>query len=543
MPLLTLSPDGHFAAFVVRDGSVRLWDMKTGHPSSVLPATGKGAVNGLAFSPDSRSLATIAFDQSVTLWDVASGQARSLYGPPDAASAGGMSREIVFSPDGKTLAWTSQRGIPLCDLTSGRVRDDYPDDRAPCDAIAFSPDGKTLAAASSQRGGAFQAAFVPVIILRDGVTGTAKAALQGSPSLISGMIVSPDGKTLASASHRFVLLWDLPRAQYRVTLRHDAPVVNSRSMSFAPDSKTLATCDFGGVKLWEAASGRLIGSIPPSDPNCKPVSLSFTPDGRSLVIVDEKYGLATWEVQGSRFVAAPAHDDMPSLQGTWRLTRSHGGNMDVPGVESTWSIEGDKLTVSQTITVRGILRYDPSKSSGRDEKTYQGVDGFVASGVYSLQGESLRMYEPEVPGAALPASVPEEPTTGYRLEEWKRQGAPGKYLLDGTWRMTKSRSGPSKVAVLDSTEATIVINGGTYEQKKKDVFGGTLTIETATDPKRFDLSVMFPAVLRGRGRMLGLYRLDGDRLIVTESVSRRPVAISDAAGEFGEYKVFDRVKP
>ena len=65
---LTFSPDGRRLATADAEGTVKLWDVRTGLEVLRLPVH-EQAVTGLAFSGDGKMLYTAGTDGSVKLWD------------------------------------------------------------------------------------------------------------------------------------------------------------------------------------------------------------------------------------------------------------------------------------------------------------------------------------------------------------------------------------------------------------------------------------------------------------------------------------------
>jgi WD40 repeat protein len=120
--------------------------------------------------------------------------------------------------------------------------------------------------------------------------------LEGHTSLINGLAYSPDGRTLASASHdNTVKLWDLPTRRERYQLRLGSTW--AQRVVFAPDGRTLATGGWDGkVCLWDTGSGQRQTTLDWSDSFVN--SLAFTPDGRHLYGCCGK-GIKRWQVAGT----------------------------------------------------------------------------------------------------------------------------------------------------------------------------------------------------------------------------------------------------
>jgi WD40 repeat protein len=151
---VAFSPDGKALA----DGGgydglrsrVWLWDLASGRVIGHRLTRSDGGIGSVAFSPDGKTLATASGDGTVRLWDVTTGHpVRDLV----TGHTNGVYSVVVpvaFSPDGKTLASGSSGGtVRLWDLATYRqIGKPLTGHTGPVTSVAFSPDGKTLASAS-----------------------------------------------------------------------------------------------------------------------------------------------------------------------------------------------------------------------------------------------------------------------------------------------------------------------------------------------------------------------------------------------------------
>jgi WD40 repeat protein len=110
----------------------------------------------------------------------------------------------------------------------------------------FSPDGKTLAVAREK-----------AVVLLDVETGKERAAFTGHRNHVDALAYSLDGKMLASASRdATIALWDVATGKEKHTLGLHVP---ARHLLFLPGGMQLACAfDDGQVYVWDVATQKLV---------------------------------------------------------------------------------------------------------------------------------------------------------------------------------------------------------------------------------------------------------------------------------------------
>lgn len=150
--ILEFSPDGSALIAGSWDADVRVWNARNGELIRLIGEL-KVGMFASAFSPDGKLLATGGVDRTVYLWDTKTWKLARKLGPvKDMVSA------IAFSNDGKILATggfddaaaANPAKVQAWDLTSGKVLRELTAPRR-VSSITVSPDGKSIASASQTK--------------------------------------------------------------------------------------------------------------------------------------------------------------------------------------------------------------------------------------------------------------------------------------------------------------------------------------------------------------------------------------------------------
>ncbi|MBN6057644.1 helix-turn-helix domain-containing protein, partial [Nonomuraea sp. RK-328] len=297
------SPDGRFL-IGVRDGTNEAWSVTDrtrvlDQPVSAISPDGRLALVIPARADESTSTPAApggraGSERRVELWDIE--RRKRLRAPwlPETATDG------VFSPDGKRLAVSTDDGVRLFDLSTGKEHRStlIP----PAERVQFSSDGRFLV---GMRGGSWALLWR----VDDGT-------LLLSLSILSGIVgadprVSPDARTLRVIG-RFGTVNVLDISPYT---RSDVLAPGSDKRLFSPDGRFLVTTYHRNgrpeVRVWDVAarapvSGPLpVDDLPENDPAETAYSPVFSPDGRTFALTHPASPVVTlWDAASGRNIGA-----------------------------------------------------------------------------------------------------------------------------------------------------------------------------------------------------------------------------------------------
>ena len=282
IPAVAFSSDGKTLASGLRDGTVKLWNVKTGENIH----TYRGGGYAVAFSPDGKTLAARSWN-NIKLWEVA--RRKNISTIPIGREQLTTSTALAFSPDSQVLAWGTKDQVKLRKYATkslfgfmGRNTITLKGHKDEIRSVAFSPDGKILA--SSVRHG--------TVKLWDTETGANISTLEdaGGP-----VVFSPDGKLLASCGDvQEIKLWDLKTRTDIMALRGNAGAVFD--LAFSPDGTILVSGEgFGTIKFWDVATGENITTL--EGHTGIVFSVKFSPDGETLASGSQDGTVLLWDLK------------------------------------------------------------------------------------------------------------------------------------------------------------------------------------------------------------------------------------------------------
>jgi WD40 repeat protein len=283
---LTSSPDRSRVAAGLRNGSVVVWDVKSGVPL-FHPLQASGEPRSIAFSHDGRLVAVGSTDGTVVVWDAENGEQKAW-----TRDHTGAVRALSYSPDG---TWLASGGEDNLIVIQPATLDGEPTElKAHTDwvnTLAFTPDSSTLISGAGRTTGE----STDRRILQWPVTSPTDVKELGQHrQAVRALAVSPDGRHLASAgSDKLVAIWDLATGARRVLAGHTQRLY---AVAFSPDGTLVAS---GGrdydIRIWKSATGELVDTLEGRRTAVR--GLAFV-DSTTLISGANEATLRVWDLSG-----------------------------------------------------------------------------------------------------------------------------------------------------------------------------------------------------------------------------------------------------
>lgn len=233
---LAVSPDGRLLASGDYRGHLRLWDLEAPDaPPRPLPHSFT-RIRAMRWSPDGRFLAVTGDANNFLVWD----RLTDRWVPIQATL--GQAYGLAWSPDGSMLAaGGSVNTIGIWTWPDGALWGTIESQAHVITSLLFTSDGANLIAGSvggNLRSWSLDQLERPRVSMER----------NSRPGGIWGLVISPDGRTLAGGQDDGqTFLWDPETLQQ--TCRINSHQDKVRALAFSPDGRKLATADFKGKIL------------------------------------------------------------------------------------------------------------------------------------------------------------------------------------------------------------------------------------------------------------------------------------------------------
>ncbi|MGF1672897.1 MAG: discoidin domain-containing protein [Rivularia sp. (in: cyanobacteria)] len=261
---ISFSPDGKTIASLSM-GTVKLWEINGKNIDTFKPsAVTSGAENSVIFSPNGEWLAVTSGTNSVNLWKIKSKEFITLEGH------GNTVVSKSFSPDSQILASADINGKIKLWHIEGRKSE-----TVEAYNPAFSQDGKIMAAISNKDDKTVQ-------LFRVDGSSINNFRSHQDVDIITGVSISPDGKTLAYANiNGTITKINIQNGRLIETLNNENQVL---SLTFSPDSKLLiSNSNDHTVKLWNTNEKLPLKII--RGYNGELGNVTFSPDGKMFALI------------------------------------------------------------------------------------------------------------------------------------------------------------------------------------------------------------------------------------------------------------------
>jgi WD40 repeat protein len=274
---VTFSPDSTLLATAGLDGTLRLWDAKTG--TSLRVIDGGWELRDVAISPDGHWAAFSSFgSKSLQLMDLQTYEIRHTWFDLSPTT-------LSFSPDSKLIAFSDRSGnVHIRDIASEK---EFATINGGLD-VEFNPNGKLLAIASGTQ-----------IHLWDASTFQRVAALpnpkyNGSEPKWVSLVFSPNGKFLAATNGPLIGIWDTEKRRIVSTITHETRFFG---LAFSPDGTLLAAGRIHDmVSLYSTETGSFIANIGTRQELERVAAVAFSPNGRFLAAGGDGNIITLWSV-------------------------------------------------------------------------------------------------------------------------------------------------------------------------------------------------------------------------------------------------------
>ncbi|EMD32072.1 hypothetical protein CERSUDRAFT_99771 [Gelatoporia subvermispora B] len=285
---VAFSPDATYIVSGSDNGTLRLWDARTGD-EILKPLNGHtSGVTSVVFSLDGARIISGSKDRTVRLWDASTGN--PILRPLEGHSSGVNS--VAISPTGGyVISGSADRTICVWDVENGNTVVRLIGHTGSVTSLAFSPDGTRIASGSDDG----------TVRLWNTWTGEGiLGPLEGHIGGITSVVFSPDGTRVISGSRdRTIRLWDTNTGNpiLRPLKGHSGGI---NSVAISPQGcHVVSGSEDRTIRLWDASTGDVI--LGPLEGHTDTIwTVAFSPDGIHIASGSGDRTIRLWntEVKG-----------------------------------------------------------------------------------------------------------------------------------------------------------------------------------------------------------------------------------------------------
>jgi eukaryotic-like serine/threonine-protein kinase len=277
---VTTSADGRRAAIRETDHSLRIVPVGGGPAVTLVGHTDE--IWCVEFGEGSGRVATSSKDGSVRVWDVKTGRAVSVQSGHRTPV-----RVLDLSADGRRMVvWEPETSaLALCDADTGKAIQSLIGHRQSMNHGRFSPDGSRFLSVEQFPGKEMR--------LWDGRTGDALGVLSGHKNQVTSFRFSPDGRRIVTASRdQSIRVWDAERGQPLAILKGHSGWVNT--IAFNHDgSRLVSGAQDQTVRVWDPAEGTEVAVLRGHTGDV--VDVAFGPTGKDVLSVSADGTVRRWD--------------------------------------------------------------------------------------------------------------------------------------------------------------------------------------------------------------------------------------------------------
>ncbi|KAG2051597.1 WD40 repeat-like protein [Suillus hirtellus] len=273
------------------DGSLRVWNLKSGKQIGDDWQDEETKVRTIALSPDGKKVVSGSDDGGVRLWDIDTGKVIGRWmGHTDGVASIYWSRDgqrvLSGSYDGTARQWDVENGETI--LTP--IKAGYT-----LFAVVYSPDMTLFATGGAERyHSSWDEDNKSVVKIWNAKTGELVATLEGHTYWVRCLVWTPNGKTLISGSYdNSIRTWNTSTWKQIALLEGHTSLV--KCIAISPNSRILASASWDDTaRLWNLDNNQPISS-PLQHPD-HINSVSFSADGKLLATGCGDANAYTWDV-------------------------------------------------------------------------------------------------------------------------------------------------------------------------------------------------------------------------------------------------------